>query len=119
MGPNLSVKIVTPEKEQNFQVVKFIGEFDKAGHAEIRDELDKCVDDFSLKFLIFDLAELKFINSEGIGYLMEIHTHLVQRERQLVIVGVNSHVMDVFEAIGIAEVIPIYESLNDFLKNKS
>lgn len=116
MGPNLSVSVEEPKKGQNYQVVKFMGEFDKAGHTEVREQLDNSVEDFKYKFLIFDFAGLKFINSEGIGYLMEIHTHLVQRDKQLVIIGLNSHVKDVFETIGIAEIIPIYEDLDEFLK---
>lgn len=115
MGPNLKIEISKTEDGQNYQIIKFVGEFDKAGHTEIREQLNTSVKDFSLKFLIFDFAELKFINSEGIGYLMEIHTHLFQRDRQLVIIGANEHVTDVFKAIGIAEIIPIYTDLHAFL----
>jgi len=46
---------------------------------------------------------------------MEIHTHLVKIGRKLVVIGLNSHVKDVFTTIGIAEIIPIYSQLNDFL----
>lgn len=119
MGPNLSIVIQDLDEKSNSQVVKFTGEFDKAGHIEIREELDKFVEGFSLKSMIFDFSELKFINSEGIGYLMEIHAHLVQRDRQLVIVGPNSHVNDVFKAIGLSEIIPLFNCVNDFLKNNS
>lgn len=68
-----------------------------------------------MKYLLFDFTELQYINSEGIGYLMEIHAHLVQRDRELVVFGLNDHVKDVFQAIGIAEIIPIYGNLSDFL----
>ena len=115
MGPNLNVTIEEPNKEKNYQIVRFSGEFDKAGHTEVRGHLDDCIENFQSKSLIFDFAALKFINSEGIGYLMEIHTHLVQRDKQLVVIGLNSHVKDVFETIGIAEIIPIYSDLDDFL----
>ncbi len=116
MGPNLTINIDDHTEDNDYTVVKFEGEFDKAGHNEIHDELSKCVKDFSGKYLIFDFSRLKFINSEGIGYLMEVHTHLSQRDRKLVIVGLNSHVSDVFKTIGIAEVVTIHPSLDDFLK---
>ncbi len=112
----VNLKIALEPLKDDCQVIKFEGEFDKAGHSEISDELDKAVKDFKGKNLIFDFTRLKFINSEGIGYLMEIHTHLVKEDKKLVIVGLNAHVKDVFKTIGINEIVAIHESLNAFLK---
>ncbi len=115
MMPTLRIEVVSPEQGQNFQIVKFFGSFDKAGQSDVKEVVEKCVKDFALKSLVFDFAALDFINSEGIGYLMEMHTHLVQRDRRLVIVSVNNHVKDVFKTIGIAEIIPLFDDLADFL----
>lgn len=115
MMPTLKIDVEQLQPNQDFQLVKFSGSFDKAGHSDVKDNLESCIKDFSLKTLIFDFRDLQFINSEGIGYLMEIHTHLVQRDRRLVIVSVNDHVKDVFETIGIAEIIPLYADLADYL----
>lgn len=116
MPIRLNIMIDVPNTNEGYQVVKFDGEFDKAGHGEIRQKLETCVENFALKSLIFDLQNLKFINSEGIGYLMELHAHLVKRGRRLVIVGPNAHVKDVFETIGLMEVIKIFPDLDSFLK---
>lgn len=115
MQPTLKISIV-PLEDKGYMAVKFDGEFDKAGHGEIREELDKTVKGFSGSVIVFDFTNLKFINSEGIGYLMEIHTHLVNRDKKLVIVGMNNHVADVFKTIGISEIIPVYDTLDEFLK---
>ncbi|MBD3360884.1 anti-sigma factor antagonist [Candidatus Peregrinibacteria bacterium] len=116
MQPNLT--IIINDVEDDYQIIKFTGEFDKAGHSYIRDELDNAVKNFTEKFLVFDFSGLKFINSEGIGYIMEIHTHLRKRDKKLIIVGLSSHVADVFKTIGISEIIPIYEDMDDFKNNK-
>lgn len=110
----MNITIDQPNEEKGFSVVHFAGNFDKAGHSEVRDQIDEIVLNFPLKTLVFDLKNLKFINSEGIGYLMEIHTHLVQRDKQLVLVEPNAHVADVFETIGIAEIIPVHKSMSHF-----
>jgi len=116
MQKNLT--ITTSEvKNDNHQIIKFRGEFDKAGHSDIREELDDLVQNFAAKTLVFDFSRLKFINSEGIGYLMEIHTHLINKDKKLVILSINKHVEDVFKTIGITEIIPVYEKLEDFLKH--
>ena len=117
MNQNLRVEFNPIGEAKDYQIVRFIGEFDKAGHAEIKSQLDKFIENFQLKNLVFDFSALNFINSEGIGYLMEIHAHLMKSDRHLVIVGLNSHVRDIFTAIGIAEIVKIYQSLDDFINS--
>jgi anti-sigma B factor antagonist len=120
MDKNMDLKVDSPDKDNKIQVVYFEGEFDKAGFSEIKDELEKTVKGFDQNYLIFDFTKLKFINSEGIGYLMEIHNLLSESKKDLVIIGVNAHVKDVLAAVGIAEVIAFHASLEAFLnKNKN
>lgn len=116
MQKNLKINI--GELESDSQIVEFVGEFDKAGYTDIKSELVVLIEKFSGKNLIFDLGALKFINSEGIGHLMEIHTHLTKGGKKLIIIGPNTHVSDVFKAIGLSEIIPIYERADDFLKKQ-
>lgn len=106
------------ESAADYKVLAFNGEFDKAGFAEIKDSITEVVKNFDLKFLIFDFSHLKYINSEGIGFLMEVHTHLLQRGRKLVICALNDNVKDVFQAIGITEIVSIFKSLSDFINSK-
>lgn len=114
MNKNLNL-IIEPQGGNNYQVVKFNGEFDKAGQTEVKEMLDDVVKNFTGSSLVFDFAALKFINSEGIGYLMEIHTHLINNDKKLVIVSLNAHVKDVFQAIGIGEIIPVFDDMDEFL----
>ena len=116
MNVNLKLNFTEADKVHGVQVVVFDGEFDKAGFAEVKDELTNFVKAFDLKSLVFDFGKLKYINSEGIGFLMEVHTHLVQRDRKLVVIALNANVRDIFTAIGIADIVPVFDSLNDYLK---
>lgn len=118
MPQHLRLDIQAKAADKDYQVVKFIGEFDKAGHSEIKSDLDAVVSGFEGDKLFFDFHGLKFINSEGIGYLMEIHTGLANKKKKLVIVGLNAHVADVFNAIGIKDVVDIASSVESYL-NKS
>ena len=96
MHSNLSIEIEDSAKDEKYQLIKFEGEFDKPGHSSIKEELEKFIKGFNGVNIVFDFKKLKFINSEGIGYLMEIHTHLVKDDKQLVIIKLNAHVKDVF-----------------------
>lgn len=114
MKPTLTIEIGNSDSEKNYQVIKFTGEFDKAGYMENHGEIDDIVAGFQLKTLVFDFTALKFINSESIGYLVEIHSLLSEKGKQLVLVGADSHVKDVLKTIGISEIITLYETFKDF-----
>lgn len=115
MKSNLTIKV--KEQSKNLSVIAFQGEFDKAGHSEVRSDLDRIVSDFQKDFLILDFTNLNFINSEGIGYLMEIHSFLKNKNKNLIIVGPNEYLMDIFQAIGLMQLIPVYKNIEDFLKH--
>ena len=115
MPQTLKISPQDPNEEKGYQIVKFVGEFDKAGRMDIRDELDAVVKGFKLTTMVFDFTGLKFINSESIGYLMEIHTHLVKKKKALVLVKPDAHVKEVLKTIGISEVIPMHATLDAYL----
>lgn len=95
----------------NAQIIRLQGEFDKLGLASVKDELEKIIEGFSGKYLIFDLGDLSFINSEGIGYLIGVYTHLVNAGGVFCLVGAKDHVKDVFEALGLWNVIKHADSI--------
>jgi len=113
---NQTLNISLDDKNESYQVVKFDGEFDKAGYSDIKDSLKVIVDAFKGKHLIFDFGNLKFINSEGIGYLMELNGHLVKDDKKLAIMKANAHVMDVFSAIGLPDILPVCGTIEACLK---
>ena len=116
MNKTLIITVEPLDEEKRYQIVKFDGDFDKAGYTDVREQLNGSVKSFTGSKLVFDFTKLKFINSEGIGYLMEVHAHLVKEDRQLIIAGANAHVKDVFGTIGLSEIITLFPSLDDFLK---
>lgn len=113
MTPTLTIEI--NDTAPDYELVKFVGDFDKAGHMDIHSQVDELVNKFVKTSLVFDFTDLQFINSEGIGYLMEIHAHLVKTGKKLVIVGANARIEDVFQAIGLMEIVPTFKDLKSFL----
>lgn len=118
MGPNLTINSSKIGQNSKDIVIKFEGDFDKAGYDMISDPLKQAIKDFDGKNLVFDFTRLKFINSEGIGHLMEIHTHLIKEDKALIVVGLSDYIADVFETIGMNDIMPIFDNLDDY-KNKN
>jgi len=114
MQARLKMEISPADEDKGYMLLLFAGEFDKIGYSEIDTELEALIDSLSVPTLIFDFHQLNFINSEGIGYLMEVHSRLMKADKQLVIVGARAHIRDVFDAIGIGEIIRTFDKLSDF-----
>ena len=83
----------------------------------MKEKLNNTVKKFNGSKLIFDFTNLKFINSEGIGYLMEVHSYLMKRDKKLIVVGANSYVKDVFDTIGIDEIITLSPNIDNLFNS--
>ena len=112
---NLSINIMPPDKNHKYQIIEFIGEFDKTGLSSIKEEIDNLVQNFSEELLIFDLSKLNYINSESIGFLMSIHTHLTKTGKNFALINATANVKDIFDVIGLLQVINHYDSLQSLL----
>ncbi len=105
----ITVENVAPK---NYTIVKFVGDLDKAGLESIRTNIMKTVDDLMDKYLVFDFTDLDFINSESIGFLMEVHSHLFKISKNLVVSNAKANVKDVLSVIGIFNIIQYTDSLD-------
>lgn len=118
MQPTLEITEKDNE-DQSFKVIVFKGEFDNAGYDNVRDKFDELLEAYSkdpkVRNVVFDFADLKYINSQGIGILMEIQTKLLALDKKMVIIGLNSNVKDVFDTIGMQEMVTIFKDLKAFL----
>lgn len=111
---NLLIKIVV-NKDGDYTVVTFDGDLDKLGLESIRQQIDDLAENLETKYLVYDFANLNFINSEGIGYLITVHYRLVKKDRLLAVISASDHVKDVLQVIGINEMMGVYDDMNAFL----
>lgn len=109
--PQLHLVVESYDAVHNAQVIRLQGEFDKLGLSAVKDQLEVAMERFTGKYLIFDLSELNFINSEGIGYLIGVYTHVSNIGGIFCLVGAKAHVQDVFEALGLWNVIKHPDSI--------
>lgn len=95
------------------QVISFDGPLDKATLTVNRDQIEKIVYEFPGKAIIFDFSRLKFINSESIGFLMMLHTHLQKAGKKLALAHASSAVKDVLTTIGLTQIVPCADSVEE------
>lgn len=104
---------VSDGTNSNVKVITLTGEMDEETIESLKNTMDPLLADFSFKYLLFDLTNLEFINSKGIGYLVSIHTHLSKDQRELVLAGANEAVMDVISLVGLTTIIKYFNSVEE------
>lgn len=110
-----TLEIVQKEEGESYSVVAFWGNLDSFGLSEKKKEILDLVDQCAKEYLVFNFMDLNFLNSESIGFLMQINEKLMEKGKKLVIVQAKKNVLDVLEVIGLFETMPYYKKLEDFL----
>lgn len=77
------------------------GELDHHTSAVIREEIDKTVDAFHSKHLIFNFGKVVFMDSSGIGVIMGRYNKTSQLGGRLVITGCNEYIDRILDMAGI------------------
>lgn len=101
-GPNAAVKVIS-----------LTGEMDESNLEAVKAQLDPLLADLNIKTLLFDLRQLEFINSKGIGYLVSVHTHLSKDQRVMLMAGASEAVMDVISLVGLTTIIKYFATLEE------
>ncbi len=114
MSSDFSVE-VTDGKGPEVKVLHISGELDEVSVEQLKGHVDPFLNDKSVSELVFDFGKLEFINSKGIGYLVSIHTHLAKDGRSMAIAAASEPVMDVISLVGLTNIIPYHQSLDEAL----
>lgn len=115
---HLDLNVLATEEGKDYQIVQFKGEMDKSNLDQIREVLTKFVDDYAKGLLIFDLTYFDFINSEGVGFMVSLYYKLKKKGQTLKIIHVTPRVEDVFNLIGLSQLIQCFPDLDTALAAK-
>ena len=82
-------------------VVKLYGEIDQHCVSEIRDDIDRQIAIRNINSLIVDLGGVEFMDSSGIGMIMDRYKNMVSRGGKMMLVRPQPQVDKVLELSGI------------------
>lgn len=112
----LTIKFTTDVRDQDYEVVEFHGELDQSTIPNTEKQMEEFLSSFKRPYLIFDFSNLKYTNSEGMGFMMTIHIKLSKQEQKLLIVSPRGNVLDILNAIGFPKMIPVLENMQKALE---
>ncbi|HBB02972.1 MAG: anti-sigma F factor antagonist [Candidatus Peregrinibacteria bacterium GW2011_GWF2_38_29] len=112
---NITVEDVQTGKENTFvKLVTIVGQLDESNVDEkstmIYELISKTPANLSL---IFNLENLEYMNSKSIGYLTDWYGKISSANGKMVIVKAKPNVADVLQVVGLTQLIPIFNSLEE------
>ena len=117
---NMAILEITkqdPNTEKDTQTVIFKGEIDRDTISQLRESMEEILPTLQAKTLILDLENLGFINSEGIGYFTDIYNRLSATGKNVVIIKASDRIMDIFQLVGLNQIIKCYSSEEEINTN--
>lgn len=94
-------------------VFEFSWELDETNADKTFTSLYSEIWDFSGKKIIFNLSNLKYLNSKSIWYIADIFSSVEENEGMMYICECDDGVKDVLELVGITTIIPTVDTLQE------
>lgn len=104
---------VNKKEENGITIFAFKWELDETNADKTFTGIYNEVGDFSGKKIIFDLGELKYLNSKSIGYIADIFSNIEENDGEMYICKCDEGVNDVLELVGITTIIPTVATLEE------
>ncbi len=96
-------------KEGHDAELRIFGEFDMTGVLRVEPELTQVLEAGDLERLVLDLSGLDFVDSTGLGVIIDLDQRARRGEFELSIIRGPRHVQRVFEVTKLADVLPFRE----------
>lgn len=107
--PHFRVDVID---EQPGAVLALFGELDVASSPTLEAELARVAD---RRLVIVDLRELEFIDSTGLGVLVNAHQHAQQAGRRFALVRGLGQVQRLLALTGLADQLPVADTREELL----
>lgn len=91
-------------------VAELFGELDHYSANKVRERIDKSVDNYGMKNLIFDFSRVSFMDSSGIGMVLGRYRRMGGGEGRLAIAGCSESVRNILNLAGVFSVIGCYNT---------
>lgn len=92
--------------DRKIKLLKFTGQLDESNVDEKAKEIYDTINSVPQQlFLIFDFANLEYMNSKSIGYLTDWYTKLSEKKGSIFIASARPNILDILQVVGITQLI--------------
>ena len=95
----------------NTLIVKVTGDMDHYNAGTLRSAIDREIRQKPVKNLVFDLGELDFMDSSGIGLILGRYKRIKELEGNVFIAAARPEVERIINLSGLHKIIPLYDTM--------
>lgn len=107
---------INQQIEDAIGILTFEGEFTSAAIIREIDALNPVLEREDLRGLVFNLENVSFIDSSGMGWIIAVFRTLHEKDQQLHICNANPTIMEMFIMTGVDEIFSIHETKQQALQ---
>lgn len=107
----LTINIKELDDVINAKIISFDGDFDGYVKENLTEILELTENATVKTKLIFDFSGLNYLNSYAIGHIVAWHNKLTESEGEIIIIGINKNVEDIFSILGINSLFKTFPDL--------
>ena len=97
-------------------VVTLSGELDLNTADRYREAIDDAIMRADAMYLVFDLSEVTFIDSSGLGMMLGRYKKIEQKGGRSAMCGICARLSRMIEVSGLRKLMPVYETREDAIE---
>ena len=110
-------KLTTTERSCGcVRVISLSGDLDRKSLPAVRTTLEHAAESDGARLLL-DLDEVTFIDSSGLGYLIELLERLEKKGGNLKIARLNAYMTGIFKLLNLHEVLEVYDDIDEAVES--
>ena len=101
----------------NKLIIRIDGDIDHHTCEEIRSKIDNEIHRRNPKGIIFDMKNVNFMDSSGIGVIIGRYKLILSNEGKAAMINVKPQIMRVYDICGLKKIIPLFENEKQAVEN--
>ena len=106
---------ITKKEEGGVIIFEFKWELDETNADKTFNQIYTDIWGFEDKKIIFNMAWLKYLNSKSIGYIADVYSNIDDNDGEMYITNCDESVKDVLELVGITNIVPTVDTVEEAL----
>ncbi|HEY8364290.1 MAG TPA: anti-sigma F factor antagonist [Haloplasmataceae bacterium] len=85
--------------------IRLSGELDHHTSIHLRDRINSLTDKFEIRNMVFNLKNLQFMDSSGIGVILGRYQHVKQKKGHLIVCELNAMIEKIIQLSGLLKIL--------------
>ena len=93
------------EKKKQTLIVRIRRDLDHSACSRLKKQMDELLGDASVRRLVFDLRDVEFMDSSGIGFIIGRYKLMARRGGSVAVVNADARMNRIFEMSGLYQIV--------------